>query len=540
MAVVDAFCVRAGVDEALARFVVPSGPRQAVPHAAVAAMVVRNLVVSPVPLYAMGGWAAGEDPARLGLGPGWGGAMDDDRIGRALDALFDADGASIMTWVAARAAQRFSVAMDQLHNDSTSISMAGARRGVDGRAVRGKATARAARGHSKDHRPDLKQVVAILTVSADGAVPVAFRLADGNTNDDPTHTATWDSLASVLGPGFLYVADCKLASKANLAHIDSRGGRFVTVLPRTRGEDARLRDHMADHPGALDFAQAIARPSRAEPGTKDLWHAAEGPFPTTDGHRIIVVLSERGAADAAASRADRIADAAARLDALNARLAAPGPGRRPDPAQAADSAITRANAARWVRVDSITDTVVSTRRVQTTRGRPGPNTSYRTIATTRPQIRYTVDTALAQRDAASDGCYPLVTNDPDMVPGDVLLAYKGQPDIEKRHSQLKSAQRAAPLRLHDPGRIEAIATCHALALAVRALIEREVRLSMARDRLEALPLYPEHRLARAPTTTHILNTLATPAAQPPTPVQADLLHRLGMLPQAPHQHKHAA
>ena len=65
-------------------------------------------------------------------------------------------------------------------------------------------------GHSKDHRPDLKQLVWILTVSADGAVPIAYRLADGNTVDDPTHVPTWDGLVALLGRvDFLYVADCQ-------------------------------------------------------------------------------------------------------------------------------------------------------------------------------------------------------------------------------------------------------------------------------------------------------------------------------------------
>ena len=45
-------------------------------------------------------------------------------------------------------------------------------------------------GHSKDHRPDLKQLIWIVTVSADGAVPLAYRLADGTASGDPTHVPT--------------------------------------------------------------------------------------------------------------------------------------------------------------------------------------------------------------------------------------------------------------------------------------------------------------------------------------------------------------
>jgi len=122
----------------------------------------------------------------------------------------------------------------------------GAYAAADGRQRGGKPTAAAALGHSKDHRPDLKQLVLILTVSSDGAVPLAHRVADGNTNDDTTHIDTWDGLVALTGrPDFLYVADSKLCTREQMSHIDRRGGRFVTVLPRTRKEDGLLRDWAA-------------------------------------------------------------------------------------------------------------------------------------------------------------------------------------------------------------------------------------------------------------------------------------------------------
>jgi hypothetical protein len=43
------------------------------------------------------------------------------------------------------------------------------------------------------------------------------------------------------------------------------------------------------------------------------------------------------------------------------------------------------------------------------------------------------------------------------------------------------------------GRIEALFTLYFLALLVQALIERELRLAMARQKIEELPLYPEQR-----------------------------------------------
>src|SRR4030095_8007369 len=63
--------------------------------------------------------------------------LSDDRIGRALDRLFDAEGA-LLTEVALVLGQRFGVRMQQLHNDSTSISLCGQYRKARGRSVRGR------------------------------------------------------------------------------------------------------------------------------------------------------------------------------------------------------------------------------------------------------------------------------------------------------------------------------------------------------------------------------------------------------------------
>lgn len=124
----------------------------------------------------------------------------------------------------------------------------GAYKAADGTPVAGTPCPAITFGHSKDHRPDLKQLVFILTVSADHAVPVIYRLASGNTSDDPTHIPTWDTLVKLTGgPGFLYVADCKAALEEAMGNIHRGGGRFITVLPRSRKEDAAFRAWMRDH-----------------------------------------------------------------------------------------------------------------------------------------------------------------------------------------------------------------------------------------------------------------------------------------------------
>ncbi len=133
--------------------------------AAAIRLVVTNLILGREPLYELGEWAARFDPALLGLSIDEVRVVNDDRVGRALEALFDADRASLLTAVVLQAVSEFGVDTSQLHNDSTSISVHGFYAHADGAPRDGKPTPVITFGLSKDHRPDLKQLVWILTVA---------------------------------------------------------------------------------------------------------------------------------------------------------------------------------------------------------------------------------------------------------------------------------------------------------------------------------------------------------------------------------------
>jgi transposase len=100
--------------------------------------------------------------------------------------------------------------------------------------------------------------------------------------------------------------------------------------------------------------------------------------------------------------------------------------------------------------------------------------------------------------------YPLISNDRNLTPAQILEAHKGQPTIEKRFEQVKTVHEIAPVYLKNEGRIEALFTLYFLALLVQALIERELRLAMKQHGLRELPLYPEQRNCRRPTTEQVL------------------------------------
>lgn len=501
--VINHFLGRMGLAESLERFVPHDDARLRLAPAAVLGVVVRNLVTHREPVYAMGEWAAPYDPALLHLGPDDVGALNDDRVGRTLARLFDADRASLLTEVVLRVVREFGIDCSRLHNDSTSITFTGGDYPGGGRRRGGKAVPAVTFGHNKDHRPDLRQLVWILTVSADGAVPVAYRVESGNTNDDVTHIPTWDELVALVGRAdFLYVSDCKLASADAMSHIDSHGGRFVTILPANRREVTRFAEWVQTH--APHWAEAARRPGRRLDDPPEIWRTFESPVPSDGGFRLIWVHSSTKALNDAATRARRIEAGMAAMEELAARLA--GPRCRYKSLVAVEETAARAlidtDAERWI--TPTIKAVPAERFRQDKRGRPGANTRYHKTTTERFELSFAVDPDAVAYDTRMDGIFPLITNDRRLSPPEVLAAYKYQPNLERRHGQLKGHQLVAPVLLKDPVRIEGLLCCHFFALVVQALIEREIRAGMLKADARHIPLYPELRACAAPSAHRVL------------------------------------
>jgi transposase len=359
-------------------------------------------------------------------------------------------------------------------------------------------------GFSKDHRPDLKQLLFILTVEGESGVPVSFRCADGNTSDSVTHIDTWNALREVAGRAdFLYVADSKLCSRDNLKTIHSAGGRFVTVLPRSRLEDGEFRKWIQTNTPEWELVWDRPNP-RYQDGPSDRWSVFVPELPSAEGWPVVWVHSTLLALKQEATRKRHLAAATEQLQALHQRLIK-GRARLRGAAQidqlVADI-LQRYDVTRYIRVKRVVRT--EDRFKQASRGRPNQNTVYVKITKKRYDIEYQLDSQAIAYDQKSVGMYPLLSNDRKLTASEVLQAHKGQPRIEKRFEQVKTVHQIAPVYLKDPGRIEALFTLYFLALLVQCLIERELRLAMQRDQIKQLALYPEQRQCKKPTTELVL------------------------------------
>ncbi len=506
MPIVNHFIGRLKLDDALDTAVPHDDARVRLAPVRVLGVLVRHLTIEHRPLYEMAEWAANYAPEPLGMNESEIVALNDDRVGRTLTRLFDANRASLLTTVVLSMVRTFEIDCSQLHNDSTSITVTGSHYG--GAQKRGeKPVAELTFGHSKDHRPDLRQLVWILSVSADGAVPLSYRVESGNTSDDTTHVATWDQLRELVGrDDFLYIADGKLASEKALRHIDVNHGRFVTVLANNRREVTWFQHWIQDH--APTWSEARRRPARRDGDPDEVWRTFESPLPSSGGYRVIWVHANAKQTRDAITRAARITAGQAALEALSTKLAGPRCRLKSAVAveHAVESSLKNVGATRYffTRVEEVPEESFR----QARRGRPGPSTHYVKQVSHRFTLSFNVRADVVSAEAKNDGTFALLTNDSAMTPAEVLNAYKYQPNLERRHAQLKGHQLVAPVFLKDPVRIEGLLCCHFFALVIQALIEREIRAGMKTAQRASIPLYPELRECAAPSAHRVLEIFA--------------------------------
>ena len=506
--IVNHFLKRLKVVDLLDRYLPPPNPRSKMAPRHALGVLLRNIIVSRMPLYSVPAWAQGVVPELLDVKRDQIELLNDDRIGTALDRLFDADRSALLTDFVVHMVREFEVELERFHNDSTSITLHGEYAKADGRPVRGKPTLVIILGHNKDHRPDLKQLLWILTVSEDGAVPVHFKVADGNTEDSTTHIETWEVLRRLVGKAdFLYVADSKLCSRENLHYIVVRGGHFITVMPATRKEDAAFKEWLQAH--TPDWEEVARFPDpRCKDGPPDIVHATESPIPDADGFRLIWYHSTHKRERDAQSRQAAIDGAVKELQVLQAKLE--GPRCRYTAAhgvaEAADQILSEAGARRWIRY-RVEEWQQKTYR-QEKRGRPGDKTRWRQRIKLRFRLTWETVVENLEADMRVDGVFPLLTDLREAVMSKlaVLEIYKKkQPFIEKRHDLLKNTLEATPAFLKSASRLEAFLFLTYIAITVHALIERQLRLAMADQQIDDLPLYSEARPCKAPTMARVLD-----------------------------------
>ena len=92
----------------------------------------------------------------------------------------------------------------------------------------------AARGHSRDHRPDCKQVVLAMVVTQDG-FPLYHEVFAGNKNDAVAFPQIVETMEARFGTARrVWVLDRGIATEANLEFLRKRNQSFLVGTPRSK------------------------------------------------------------------------------------------------------------------------------------------------------------------------------------------------------------------------------------------------------------------------------------------------------------------
>ncbi len=207
---------------------------------AVKAMVLNGLGFVNQRLYLVPHFFANKPVERL-VGPGIEAAqLNDDVLGRALDSLYQHDVTELYRQVAHQAAQRLGLDVQYVHLDSSSFHVDG-RYNSDEPPEEG--VIHITRGYSRDHRPDLNQVVLDLICEQQAGIPLLMEPLSGNSEDKSdfrrvvqTHVA---QLQLDHAPSY-FVADSALYTEATLRELAARDCLWISRVPATLSDVKRL------------------------------------------------------------------------------------------------------------------------------------------------------------------------------------------------------------------------------------------------------------------------------------------------------------
>ena len=454
---------------------VPMRGRAMLTHGEVIAALVANRLCGPAPLYDVAGWASSAALAELFGVPA--GLLNDDRLGRALEALAPV-AERVRGELALAAAGRCGADLSRLHLDMTAVRFTG---GYEGSAL-------VAAGWAAD-RTIARQVKTLQACTTTG-VAVYYRGHPGASNEAPCVAAALDHIRELAPPGVVCVADSGFGYLGRLCAADAAGLRFVVPLRADTGWAqwfAADIDGGIDALGALDYCAQRQRRLPADQRTR--WTGVlrdrevfDDDTGATHRLRIAYIWSSEEASSVAEARDRALTTAEEALTRIRNGLG----GRYYKTKKQLDDRVAKIIGHR------IADLITVTTGVDD-QDKP-------TIAWHRNPDAITSASTL-------DGLYALATNLPDppehtLTTLDVLDIYKDQWIVEQRHRDLKQTLHVRPVFLHNDDRIHALIAVVGIALLVYGLIEADLRAALGPD--TPLPgLLPEHRDA-VPTARAVL------------------------------------
>jgi transposase len=443
--------------------------------------MVLNILEGRVALMNMEQWLRGIEVGAL-----WGPQVDpasftDDRLARSLDALFAVGLENLYTQIVARVIQRFEVPMGRLHGDGSTVKVYGAYQGRDKEPG-----PQAARGHSKDRRPDLLQFVLGMTVQEQG-LPVASDVLDGNTTDQPIYRMHLERIGPLLADPqqTTFVGDCKVCDAQTLGALRSAGLHVTTLMPKSfslweQGVQQALEQpdswsELDRHPGRTRKDPEVVYRGCLLPIHMRLWKLDD------KGHKVqwtepfqalVVHSSELEKTHAQAHRAQQERERK-KLEQQIAQAAQPDYPSEAEAQQQAQRFLKSHQSSFFLLQAKVEPEVKVLRRLR--RGRPKQGEAAPQVTVYRVRLSMHLDRQAQQDRERRQGLFVLITSQLAQAGADVLADYRGQKVVEAGFRWLKAPGQIGPVLLHTPTRVAALGMVFTLALLLYRLMQWRLR-----------------------------------------------------------------
>lgn len=430
-----------------------------------------------------------------------GGKVNDDRLYRGLDAMLPCREA-LFTHLRGVYGELFGATFDILLYDVTSTYFEG---GAEGNAL-------AARGYSRDSRPDCGQVTIGLVVTPE-QLPLAYEVFEGNRPDMATLEDVVELMEARYGKARrIWVLDRGFVSEINLAAMRRRDALYIVGTRRSALK--KCEQQLLDAHNWEAVAPGVeARIVQLPPGEDE----DGNPDPGAEETYLLCRSTARIEKDKAI-----VEKAAAGLErglvALRTQIES---GRQRDCARA-ERRVGRL-VQKYSRASRLYEVKISELSADEGAGKP------------HLRMTITVRQDIADWLALQDGCYLLRTNVTGKSAAELWTTYIGLTEAEAAFRALKSPLGMRPIYHQKTGRVQAhILTCF-LALAMRRTLSlwmKESGLGTAPDKL--INEMKEIRSLDVVMTSHEEREIRLRLVGTPEPRARDLLHALRLrLPNRP-------
>jgi len=468
-------------------------------HGVVAELVVQGRLTEPQALYDMVDWAERYDLAAWYDELAEAGQLNDDRLGRMLDAIYDQRGV-IWGELIGRAARTYEIELSRLHADTMPIKFAGLF-GQQPEADEG--VARLEPGYNPQGEW-VQQLKLFALAAGDGGLPVWFDALSGGEGDSPNYVPQFEAfgqhaqLATLLPLAEIIVlGDRKMPTEANqLAWLRVGVGYIGPTMMHSQHHQS-LAELLKQGQGWTELPYVAGRDAGKQKQERTLYQGL--------GHTVTLTDPDTG-------ETYPVRHLYIRSSALAQRAAQ----RRRDEMRAIETEIQRIQGL-VNKYDYKTPEIIA-QRVQQKAFKKRPAQRYFELKVVehvdRPaaplELLYTVDHQQAGQDTALDGVYLLVAGGPatQLDDASLLQEWKGQYKVEHCFRLTNQLFRVGPIFLKTPQRIVSLIFLIMVGCLIAGLIERQVRRVLAERQEPIHGLMPEGRDHLRPTVPRILKVFA--------------------------------